>query len=610
MEKCIQPIIMPDLDYCSNQELFFSGDKNNIAEYDYKNKVYRFDEGNEIFANTYFNSFSEIKWKKYTSINCVKLQLCLLGNFEVSIFFAVKTESQLSNRLYLRETINAEQKGVFSFNINYELEQFDGLFYFVLKAKSNDCFFYGGGYYSDADYINEINIAAIFCTYKREKFLYKNIETIKKTALNKESILNDKLHVYVIDNAKTIDNALNKDCNISVIYNKNVGGAGGFTRGIIEAIQSDKNFTHVVLMDDDAVINPYAFTLLFSFLSYVKKPFKKMWIGGSTLRLDQQNIQMEAGAVWNNDLLFNTKRALDLSLDYNLLFNESDESRSYVAWVFNCIPLSTISLDNLPLPVFVRGDDMEYGIRNAGMITTLNGICSWHVPLHNKYSFFMDYYVIRNQLILNAIHDDSFSYKRAKNLLINSIKRELLYYRYESVNLIFRAFEDFLKGIELFEIDGEKLHSEVMKMAPEMKSYSELTQIGKPFIYEKMQYLNNLQAGKLQKIMQVITLNGYLCPGIFFNSKGWDNYRIVDITKPRSIYFFMSKNVLQIDLLSEKGYVSSLKRRKLFTSIVRCIYICTKMRFGALKRAILSYKLGYKKVTSIQFWNKYLNREA
>lgn len=34
----------------------------------------------------------------------------------------------------------------------------------------------------------------------------------------------------------------------------------------------------------------------------------------------------------------------------------------------------------------IRGDDIEYGLRNCKRLVTLNGICVWHEPFESKYS--------------------------------------------------------------------------------------------------------------------------------------------------------------------------------------------------------------------------------
>lgn len=47
-----------------------------------------------------------------------------------------------------------------------------------------------------------------------------------------------------------------KNLKVHIYYhrNKNVGGSGGFTRGMIESIRQKPKATHVLLMDDDVVV--------------------------------------------------------------------------------------------------------------------------------------------------------------------------------------------------------------------------------------------------------------------------------------------------------------------------------------------------------------------
>ena len=52
------------------------------------------------------------------------------------------------------------------------------------------------------------------------------------------------------DNAGTLDHKYFDHNQLHLIQNKNVGGAGGFTRGIIEVLESTLPYTHVLLMDD------------------------------------------------------------------------------------------------------------------------------------------------------------------------------------------------------------------------------------------------------------------------------------------------------------------------------------------------------------------------
>ena len=44
------------------------------------------------------------------------------------------------------------------------------------------------------------------------------------------------------------------------------------------------------------------------------------------------------------------------------------------------ISTKLIKENGLPLPIFVRGDDIEFSMRNNKEIVSLNGINVWHDP--------------------------------------------------------------------------------------------------------------------------------------------------------------------------------------------------------------------------------------
>ena len=84
--------------------------------------------------------------------------------------------------------------------------------------------------------------------------------------------------MLISDNAKTLDpeKIIGDTPYIQINPNRNVGGVGGFTRGIIEAMkmQSSKDISHVLLMDDDAVIQPHSLEVNYVFLSLLKEEYK------------------------------------------------------------------------------------------------------------------------------------------------------------------------------------------------------------------------------------------------------------------------------------------------------------------------------------------------
>lgn len=59
------------------------------------------------------------------------------------------------------------------------------------------------------------------------------------------------------------------------------------------------HITHVLLMDDDIVIEPEALVKTYTLLTLLKDTYIDTFIGGAMLRLDRQYIQVESGAVWD-----------------------------------------------------------------------------------------------------------------------------------------------------------------------------------------------------------------------------------------------------------------------------------------------------------------------
>ena len=232
--------------------------------------------------------------------------------------------------------------------------------YFVRLEGLEDGAQYFGGYY-EADVPNTalwpVDIAINICTFRREAFVKRNLEILRKAILqNPEHEMYQHLQVFISDNGKTLDIPALAGRQVHIVPNKNVGGAGGFTRGLIEILHCpDYAATHVLFMDDDILIEPEALFRTYTLLRCRKKEYEDLFIGGAMLRLDQQNIQVEAGAAWNAGSLQSRKSGVDLNTVDGCLYNEIEEYVEFNAWWYCCTPMSVVREDNLPLPIFIRG---------------------------------------------------------------------------------------------------------------------------------------------------------------------------------------------------------------------------------------------------------------
>jgi galactofuranosylgalactofuranosylrhamnosyl-N-acetylglucosaminyl-diphospho-decaprenol beta-1,5/1,6-galactofuranosyltransferase len=120
----------------------------------------------------------------------------------------------------------------------------------------------------------------------------------------------------------------------------------------------------------------------------------------------------------------------------------------YNAWWYFAVPLSVVRAQGLPLPLFIRCDDVEYGLRLArkGIRTvTLPGVGVWHEPFYLKDSAMLNFYERRNKFILLSMHYDIPSKRFADNFLVSAM-RHLLAYRYDAAALDYAGAVEWLRG--------------------------------------------------------------------------------------------------------------------------------------------------------------------
>ena len=122
-----------------------------------------------------------------------------------------------------------------------------------------------------------------------------------------------------------------------------------------------------------------------------------------------------------------------------------------------------IEKNGFSLPVFVRGDDTEFSLRNHAKFLTMNGICVWHMGFSLKFNYFMEYYqVFRNLLIMEACNPSERRrriWKRFMGLFLS----EILRFNYDGAEMIIRAVDDYLKGPAF--IEQEKCQERLQKMS-------------------------------------------------------------------------------------------------------------------------------------------------
>lgn len=557
-------------------------------------------EGQKISFDTYFNSFSTGKWKKYTIVTEVSLKMVLQGEFRIVLYHKFLRQGVCHTHKMAEHVVRMERKGetLLSFGT---LEK-EGMFYISCESLRGTGILYEAAYVSDDKPRREIHLGLNICTFKREAYVKRNMKILQDAFLeNTESELHGNVSVYISDNGQSLPESIRQISGIHVVKNKNAGGVGGFTRGILEC---QDQVTHVVMMDDDAVILPASIERTYALLTLLKERYVDYTIGGALMRLDTPYIQYEAGGQWNSGNIQALHHNWDMRNKMLVLKNElENECVEYTGWWYSCIPVKMIKRQQLPLPIFIHRDDIEYGLRTGIGFLFLNGICVWHEAFENKMPGTLEYYDIRNLAIVNAVHDQKYGKRQFKQILAKWVSGNIARYRYQYVDLNLRGAIDFCRGIDwLKEQEAQLLHQKISALNYKAKPREEFVNhwgLEKRDLYPD-------QSGRLQeqplsshrKLIQILTMNGYFLPA----KKG----KALVVTPYDNVYHLY--RVGKIVFMDQNGNGVGVKRSlRQFFSCYRKLFRTLRYIDRHYEEAKRGYQERYKELTTEEFWKQYLD---
>ena len=308
----------------------------------------------------FMNAFSLDKWGKYTDIGSLKLSLECTGRYSVELHTELWESSSECENDSVIDVPDMIETGLLCVRI----------------TAITDTSILSGSYVSDAE-PEHARIAFDVCTYRRPEYIEKKKETFLK-AMDYDG-LSKNAEMFIVDNASELDTSTS-DPRIHVFHNPNTGGSGGISRGI-EEIHKAGGFTHIVMMDDDTVLEPECLYRTWSFVSCLKDGYKDVAMAGTMLLADDGCVVYESGAVFRSSTdniarCRPLKHRLDVSEDAGCTRFNLPEEIDYGGWWYCVYPASFARPDNLPLRLFMRYDDVEYGLRFRKEFVTMNGMAS------------------------------------------------------------------------------------------------------------------------------------------------------------------------------------------------------------------------------------------
>lgn len=391
---------------------------------------------------SFFNALSFRKWRALTAID--EVFLCVRGSGEIDVAATIWTSTGagwdiVSERLQLTpEGVLLKIPRLSTLSGEVVSVRFRGT---GLPATIG-----GASWVTTEAPKRDVNLAAVITTFGREAAARKAMASFSSTTCTTSPL--GTVELYVVDNERKLGSSEQE--NVTVFANPNLGGAGGFARGLSEALKANK-FTHVLFMDDDAACEPESVWRTMALLSYATDD--RCAVAGAMLMADNPTLQYEKGGIFNKtapphrtwDAEFHNRNLSDVAA---VCSNDSEDRANYGGWWFFAFPLSHVRF--MPFPFFVRGDDTDFSLCNDFKIATLNGVATWCDNFGYKLSPVTQYLACRSWMALALQHGNR---KRAQETFRETIRNALLLgYRfdYAGMNAVLDGLEDAMRGPEFF----------------------------------------------------------------------------------------------------------------------------------------------------------------
>jgi galactofuranosylgalactofuranosylrhamnosyl-N-acetylglucosaminyl-diphospho-decaprenol beta-1,5/1,6-galactofuranosyltransferase len=443
--------------------------------------------GSEVTMDAYFGRFPASYWQRWTVVTAADVEITASGSGRISV---VASDIEGETRTVAARDVT-DLRGE-TLTLTAQLDKFvDGGFLWVQFTTGDDDLVVEKLRWTVEPPRRLRPTAVVICTFNRADDCTKTLQALGEDP----EALGVLDAVYVVDQGSDtvesrsafgdIEKAL--DGRLRYLRQPNLGGAGGFGRGMYEVTEAarvtkDAEHANLLFMDDDVLCEPEIAIRLTAFANRTPEP---TIIGGQMLRLLHPTVLL-AGAEYADFGRLRPGQVVMNALDnVDLLAEEVDEDgvptgkinrgdrrvdAHYNAWWSCLIPAEVVAKIGLPLPLFFQWDDVEYGYRarRAGFATvTLPGAGLWHADFDWKDADkWNEYFAVRNSLIVSALHSETDP-KQTARVIAARLSRYLMTMQYGLAATIIRAVEDFQRGPGFLHDGGASAAKEIFALRKE-----------------------------------------------------------------------------------------------------------------------------------------------
>ncbi|MDR6413836.1 glycosyltransferase [Pseudarthrobacter sulfonivorans] len=440
-----------------------------------------------VSFGTYFNAFPASYWRAHTDVQ--KVRLSIEVDAEATVIVYKSSPRGSSNRVQSMHT-----SGSTTATCELPLTTFadGGWYWFDLVAHGRDVTLKSADWsVPQPDGFKPGTLSIAVTTFNRPDYCVKHLRNFAGSedllGVMDRLIVTDQGNQKVRDEPGFDDAAANLGEKFTLVEQGNLGGSGGFARGMLEAVEGGES-DYVMLLDDDVVVETEGVLRAVNFADFTRHP---TIVGGHMFNLFERSVIHNFGEGINQyrfqyEALGQERSAHDFAAS-NLRTTPWMHRRvdvDYNGWWMCLIPTSIIREIGLALPVFIKWDDVEYGIRagaNGYTTVSLPGAAVWHMPWTEKDDTidWQAYFHQRNRWVAALLYSQ---YRKGGRLPIESFLkdvRHLLSLQYSAVELRNRALKDLLDGpSHLHETIGSKLAEirAIRSSFPDAQVTNDLTQ--------------------------------------------------------------------------------------------------------------------------------------
>lgn len=425
--------------------------------------------GERISLATYFNAFPASYWQRWTSLRAVRLVVSTTGVGDIAVY-----RSNARGVIQTVETRSVDGETTTEFELPFDKFLDGGWFWFDLIAGDGDLALAQADWAAPAGATptSTGNLSVSITTLNRTDYCVALLETIGR----------DQDALAVLDEIIVVDQGTDKigehpdferartslDGRLRLIEQANVGGSGGFSRGMHEVVTAERS-DYVMLLDDDVSVDPESIRRALVFARFCTQP---TIVGGHMFDMyDKTKLHAYAEGIDRWTFMWGpiTPDRHDFTSS-NLRQTKWMHRRfdvDYNGWWMCLIPVKIIREIGYSLPVFIKWDDAEYSLRAAAhgyRTVSLPGAAIWHVSWVDKDDSrdWQAFFHARNRLIAALLHSPHSKGGRLPVSNLASDVRHILTLDYYAVTLRQLAYESVLAG-------PETLHGEMQTRLPSIR---------------------------------------------------------------------------------------------------------------------------------------------